>query len=365
MKATKTAAVLALMAVMMAVLVVGVVNTNEADAVDISTGNAADVTNALGNGTDLNITNQIVITGNVVWNPGSHVTINLSNGQNATAIVIKGGSLTVENITFESNVATAFEIQNGTLTLGENCILHGNKSSGDLGVFVNNSGSADAVLRIDGATIYGFQGHSFETPSGGNTDAGAVGVEGAGSVAIMTGGLIHGNEGRGAAVTTTNDGTFLMMGGTIESNTNLGNYGAVYNYGGDLLLAGGTIVNNDAGVVQWDAGDIKIGFDSNYSSQYGVGEDELEPLIIAGNGTGGTVKNLSLVKASTQNPGTLTFNVSGNLKEGSSIGLYTNSFETSITVGTGSINEEYARYFVSDRGLYGASLSNGTFILVM
>ena len=365
---------------MMAVLVVGVVGTDEVEGTNHNASSADEIQNLL-NGSSLRnndhiiVTQQITITTTIEWKTNltgiviefryspSGVSLDdvAADSNEMAAVVINSGSLTVSGLTMESSAFTAFKINSGVLTLGENCILHGNRQSDDLGVLVGNQeNNGSSTLNINGAEFYGFQGHKFYPYGGKNTTAGAVGVVGSNSYVVMTAGTIRENNG---AVTATNGGTFELKGGMITNNNHQSGYssaGAIYSYGGKLILAGGSIVdNNTAGVTQY-IDNVSTGQASLTIGSTGIASN---PLIIVGNRLNGAVQNLNVTNTnSVYSPPSVEIR---NLHSGSYVGIYAGvPGNGKIVIGAvnGADAETVAKYFFSDRILCGATVDGNNIV---
>jgi len=147
---------------------------------------------------------------------------------------------------------------NRSLTLGNDITLAGHSGNNAPLVWVQNGAS---LTMKDGARITG-------NTASGNSQAGGVHVNGAGSVFTMKGGVISGNAVTaiisGGGVRVGNGASFRMYGGYIEDNEARATTGAI---GGGVFIneaastfymLGGTVRNNRAPTSPTGAGGVRI-----------------------------------------------------------------------------------------------------------
>lgn len=196
--------------------------------------NLASIVNNANDGDVIVITEDYVISGQVVLSSNSAINITNAPGVDVT-------------ISGSADAGSLFEIGGGTLT------VKGNDDGGSLTITTNLNGRAfyvdsGAALNIyDGVIVYRCGFGSANTVDNG----GAVYVSNGGKF-IMHGGLLLDNKGyKGGAVYVDSDGYFeLKKGKGIITNNH-----ALYRYGGGGVYAKNYDENNAN--VKWTGGDIK------------------------------------------------------------------------------------------------------------
>jgi|GEM_PF-4458651 len=166
---------------------------------------------------------------------------NSAEGYFAGALYAQGGTTKVENTTFLNNSVTGEEASGGAIYVNEgasvsvvNCTLEGNKAGKNGGaVFTNEAAKA---LDITGSYFTG-----NEAPCNG------------GAVYTLVGGTYEGNTfsknkaGESGGALFAGFGTVTLKDDTFDGNAATAyNGGAVFNFGADLVIDGGTYKNNTA-----------------------------------------------------------------------------------------------------------------------
>ena len=183
---------------------------------------------------DINLTNNITITGTVTLCLNGHILRGNGNG-------------------------SVVRINSGTFTL---CDCNG--SNGEHDYYINDSGlyvvddgtedwntaytAADEKGAITGGVITGGTG----IINGNNTCGGGVSVNDNRANFIMEGGTISGNSADEGGGVYVHIGTFIMIGGEISGNNAAEWGGGVEMYGGTFEMSGGTISGNNA--AEWGGG---------------------------------------------------------------------------------------------------------------
>lgn len=191
----------------------------------------------------------------------------------------------------------------------------------------------------------------------GGTDSGVKIVNGA---LLLMGGSITGNSspGNGGGVSIVNldegflNSSVIMNGGSITGNTAAGNGGGVYAEEGFSSQGGGSITGNTAagnggGVYAGNGVSINVGTDGNSSGA----------LIVTNNTANGAVSNLYLPAGKT-----VSYDNNGQLPEGSSVGISTETVPTkdapvTFTANMPAGNEQY---FFSDNESYSVGLDSSS-----
>ncbi|MDR2631217.1 MAG: carbohydrate-binding domain-containing protein [Spirochaetaceae bacterium] len=161
-----------------------------------------------------------------------------------TLLTVGGGvTLTLRNITLmgmSGNNAPLVRVQGGKLILGAGVILTGNENTGDAGGVWVNGGE---LVLYNGGVIKGMKaarGGGVLIDNGGQFTMGG-GI--LGGEDITDGNRVTGENGGGGVLVA--DGTFDMLGGTIQYNS-----AEDGNSGGGVLLADGGIFDMHAGFIQ-------------------------------------------------------------------------------------------------------------------
>lgn len=119
----------------------------------------------------------------------------LTRAEGARILVPNGGSLTVEGVCFSGGgeaggMNRLFSIDGGSLLIKDTMIYNvfGGKTRGDAGVVVWNGGQ----FEMDGTSVVAFCENAFKTDDPNAGAAGGLIVEGAGSRAVLKGGVVTG-----------------------------------------------------------------------------------------------------------------------------------------------------------------------------
>ncbi|MFZ4587616.1 MAG: beta strand repeat-containing protein, partial [Terrimicrobiaceae bacterium] len=281
------------------------------------------------------------VSGNNTWNGDITVGAGNSRIESAAGLLTIGGNITmtsapifqgagnisITGVVSGSNNLTMGNLMTGVLRLSGNNTYTGSTlvNAGTLSVSSMNNQSSSGVFGNSTAQIYlgaTTNGTLQYTGSGVTTDRRIrVGGLGAGSDA---GGAIIRNDGSGALVFNWS-GQFNQATGSTTANRTL-------TLGGtntDLNTIQGAIVDNTAstglvGLIKADAGTWVLSGSNTYSGATTINAGTLQI------GAGGTSGNLSISSTITNN-GTMVFNRSGNMTQGT-------NFSNSIS-GTGNLTQ--------------------------
>ncbi|MCD7746650.1 MAG: YDG domain-containing protein [Lachnospiraceae bacterium] len=275
-------------------------------------------------------------------------------------VYVSGGTFNMVGGTISGNTAksygggvyvqgsSTFTMTGGTIS---NNSLTGYNCSGG-GVYVY---SANATFNMKGGTISGNGADSGSSGNSGNGGGVAVWY----CTFVMMGGEISNNttNGQGGGVRVLS-GSFTMSGGTISGNTATICGGGVYLYGGSFTMSGGTITSNTVTNTYTYSGNQGSGV------YLGTGTFSVSGSpVISGNTKNGDEQNVFL-------PNSNYITLAGELSEGASIGVTTDTKPTGSTAveitaaeGETAYYSGAAGYFFSDDTAYGVQTnSDGAYL---